>query len=349
MSSPQVPPLRILVTGATGFIGARLAVRAHELGMDVLATGRAGHDLEHERLRQLRAAGVRVETGLLQDVALVRRLLENRDVVIHLAAAHHESEMPPAYFHSVNVDVVRTLLEEGRARQIGRFVYASTIGVYGDSSQVLDEDSVVRPENTYTRTKLEGEGLVRSSRDFQTSIIRIGETYGPGDRRLLKLFRAVDKAQFFMIGDGNNRRQCIHVDDLVRGLLLAAHHPAAVDGTFILAGREVMTTNEMVERVAAALGRKPPRVQLPMWPFLAAASVMEATLPPLRIQPPLHGRRLDFFRKSYVLSIARAQRVLGFEPAIDFAAGAADTARWYRDHGLLAARAASPVIGTESA
>jgi len=343
--------MRLLVTGATGFIGSRLAVSAQRLGMDVVATGRAEHDLEIERLNEVRAAGVRIEPGLLQDVALVRRLLEGRNIVIHLAAAQHESEMPPSYFHSVNVDVVRTLVEECRARRIERFVYGSTMGVYGEASaDVLDEESIVHPENPYTRTKLEAEGLVKAaSRDFQTCIIRIAETYGPGDRRLLKLFRAIDRGQFFMIGAGNNRRQCIHVDDLVRGLLLAAEHPAAVGETFILAGGEVMTTNEMVQRTARALGRKPPRAQLPLWPFLVAASVMETTLPPLRIQPPLHSRRLDFFRKSFVFSTAKAQRTLGFAPQIDFSAGAADTARWYRDHGLLGARAASAVTGTESA
>ena len=146
-----------------------------------------------------------------------------------------------------------------------------------------------------------------------------------------------------MIGSGKNRRQCIHVNDLVRGLMLAAEHRCAVGETFIMAGREVMTTNEMVERIATALDRKPPRAQLPMWPFLAAAAVREATLQPLRIQPPLHRRRLDFFRRSFVFSTVKAQRLLGFTPEIDFQSGAADTARWYRSRGLLAPRATNEV------
>ena len=80
-------------------------------------------------------------------------------------------------------------------------------------------------------------------RDFETCIVRIAETYGPGDQRLLKLFRAIERGHFFMIGTGNNRRQCIHVDDLVRGLLLSALNTrAAADETFVLAGREIMTT-----------------------------------------------------------------------------------------------------------
>lgn len=344
--------MRLLVTGATGFIGSRLALQAYRSGIDVLATGRAEIEVERERLNELRSADVPVEVGTLHDVGFVRRLVHNRSVVIHLAAAQHESHMPAAYFRSVNVDIVRQLLTECRGAGIRRFVYGSTMGVYGAAAgdQQLDEASQVLPENAYQETKLEAEALVRAlSYDFDTSIIRIAETYGPGDQRLLKLFRAIDRGQFFMIGSGHNRRQCIHVSDLVRGLLLAAQHPAATGETFIFAGREVMTTNEMVARIAAALGRKPPKTQLPMWPFLMAATVMEATLQPLRIQPPLHSRRLDFFRKSFVFSTVKAQRLLGFQPEIDFQSGAADTARWYRARGLLSARPASEVARIESA
>src|SRR3989337_4511044 len=98
-----------------------------------------------------------------------------------------------------------------------------------------DENSPVRPENIYTRTKLEAEALVRSfGSHFEICIVRIAETYGPGDHRLLKLFRSIARGHFFMIGSGNNRRQCIHVDDLARGLLLATEHPAANGQPFVL-------------------------------------------------------------------------------------------------------------------
>ena len=86
-----------------------------------------------------------------------------------------------------------------------------------------------------------------------------------------------------------------------------------------------------------------------MWPFVLAARVLETTLPPLHIQPPLHSRRLDFFRKSFVFSTAKAQTLLGFQPEIDFPAGAADTARWYRLRGFLAPRTSDELARPESA
>jgi nucleoside-diphosphate-sugar epimerase len=96
----------------------------------------------------------------------------------------------------------------------------------------------------------------------------------------------------------------------------------------------------MVAAIASALGRRPRRLRLPMWPFLAAAVAFEATLRPLGIQPPLHRRRLDFFRKTFVFSTTKAESLLGFVPRVGFAEGARETAAWYREHGLLGRQAA---------
>jgi len=170
---------------------------------------------------------------------------------------------------------------------------------------------------------------------IETCIGRISETYGPGDFRLLKLFRAIDRGAFVVLGSGENVRQVIYVDDLAACLLLAAEHPGAVGQTFVFAGTEVMTTNAMVAQVAVALGRRPPRVRIPVWPFRAAAAVLESTLRPLGIQPPLTQRRLDFFTKSFLFSTAKYRQDLGFMPRVSFAEGAAATADWYRKQGYL--------------
>jgi nucleoside-diphosphate-sugar epimerase len=265
-------------------------------------------------------------------------VVQGCQAVIHLAAAQHEANVPDEYFFDVNVNGTQTLLDASRSAEVKRFVYGSTIGVYGESdgSQQLDEHTPPRPVNVYGRSKLRAEEVVNSfGEGLETSIVRISETYGPGDFRLLKLFRALNRGRFLIIGSGMNRRQVVHVQDLVRGLMLAATSPAAVGQTFVMAGAEIMTTRDMVRQVAGALGRAPPPWRVPMWPFLAAALVFEHTLSPLGIQPPLHRRRLDFFRKSFVFSTAKAQRLLDFSPSIAFQDGTVETANWYREHGYL--------------
>lgn len=342
--------LRLVVTGASGFIGSRLALHAHRAGIDVLAAGRVETPVEIERAEELRAAGVPFSAGTLQDREYLRSVLAHRSSMIHLAAAQHESHMPAEYFRAVNVQGTRALLETAREAGVRRFVYGSSIGIYGESVEgLLNEQSPPRPENIYTETKLAAEAVVNEfSKDLETCIVRISETYGPSDYRLLKLFRAIDRGHFVMLGSGANRRQCMHVNDLIRMLLLAVQHPRAVGETFVVAGRETMTTNEMVHAIATAMGCRLPRLHLPLWPFNAAAFVMETVLPPLGIQPPLHRRRLDFFSKSFVFSTDKVETALGFQSEIDFLSGAADTARWYRARGLLSARVPHAVAETES-
>ncbi len=346
--APSNPSPRLLITGATGFIGSRFVLHAHRQGLDVVGAGREGSLLETERADELRSAQARIVTGVLQDPEYAAQIVAGRDTVIHLAAAQHESAMPESYFRSTNVEASRVLLEACARAGVRRVVFGSTIGVYGAAHEApLDEHSTTAPDNMYTRTKLEAETLVRQyAHQFEITIVRIPETYGPGDYRLLKLFRALERGRFLMIGDGQNRRQCLHVQDLIRGLLITASHPAAVGETFVFAGREVITTSQMVQTISRALHREPPALGAPLWPFMLGARVMETLLPPLHIEPPLHTRRLDFFRKSFVFNTAKAQRVLGFTPEIDFRDGAADTARWYRLRGLLPTHAGAEFAHT---
>jgi nucleoside-diphosphate-sugar epimerase len=329
--------MKLLVTGGTGFIGSRLALDASAKGHSLVVAGQLNTEAERFRARELSAAGIRVEEGPLQEPGFARRIAQGCDAVVHLAAAQHEANVADEYFFDVNVNGTRTLLDAAKLAGARRFVYGSTIGVYGEySGRPLDESTPPHPLNVYGRSKLRAEELVGSySHALEICIVRISETYGPGDFRLLKLFRAVDRGRFFIIGTGLNQRQAIYADDLVRGLMTAALSPAAVGETFVMAGAEIMTTREVVQRVADALGRKAPRWRVPLWPFLAAAVVLERTLTPLGVQPPLHRRRLDFFRKSFVFSSTKARTKLGFSPEVSFARGVAETARWYRDNGFL--------------
>lgn len=332
--------MRIVVTGATGFIGVHLARWLRVQGHDVVATGRKELHSERARAEELQLAGIRLDAGSLLTPGFAQQLLAGCDAIVHLAAAQHEGNVPDSYFYDVNVGAHRLLLDAAVAAGVRRFVYGSTIGIYGSATRgELNEDSPPRPENVYARTKLEAERITTEySARIQTCIMRISETYGPGDLRLLKLFRGIDNRTFMMLGSGTNLRQVIYVDDLVHGLSLGATHAAGVGQIFVLAGTEVMTTTDMVHRIATTLSRKPPLVRLPMWPFRAAASVLEATLRPVGIQPPLTQRRLDFFTKSFLFSTEKARRLLDFVPRVSFSSGAELTAAWYRANGHLGRR-----------
>lgn len=326
----------VLITGGTGFIGSRLARACVASGDSVRVLGQENTDAERSNATLLRDQGVEVLLRSVSDDESLDELLRGVTVVYHLAAAQHEANIPDERFEEVNVRGTRRLLDAAATAGVKRFVHGSTIGVYGVLDGTIDENSPCNPDNIYGRTKLAGEREVLSAATrLPVSVIRISETYGPGDRRLLKLFNAINKKMFFMIGSGRNLHHLIYVDDLVDGMRLAATAPGAVGEVFLLAGPEPLSTRAMVDTIASGLQRTVRRFAAPMWPFMTAAVVLETVLKPLGIQPPLHRRRMDFFRKSFSISRDKSSTVLGFTPDTSFADGVAHTARWYRENSLL--------------
>ncbi len=330
--------MKVLITGGTGFIGSRLAQRCLEKGYEVSILGREdANDAEIQNRTTLENLGIKVVLGSVADRERMFELATGMNIVFHLAAAQHEMNVPDELFRSVNVEGTRNMLDASIAAGVERFIHGSSIGVYDRSvTSIVDEATPLKPDNIYGVTKAEGEDVVRACNDqVAWTIVRISETYGPGDRRLLKLFSGIKKGVFFVIGSGKNIHQLIYVDDLVDGFLLAAKESAAIGETFILAGSERLTTNDMVSATAEAVGAREKKWRAPLWPFMVIATILEVTLRPLGIQPPLHRRRMDFFTKSFQISTAKAENVLGFKAPTSFAQGTRQTAEWYRSNSLL--------------
>lgn len=327
---------KVLVTGGTGFIGSRLARACLDEGEQVRILGQANTPAERENLDRLRDEGFDVILGSVVDKETVEEAVRGVDVVYHLAAAQHEAGKPDEHFYRVNVVGTENMLEASVKAGVKRFVQGSTIGVYQSDEGIVREGSPTVPDNIYGKTKLEAERVVASFQDeLPTVIIRISETYGPGDRRLLKLFRAIQKKRYFHIGSSDNLHHPVYVDDLVRALRLAAERDQACGQIIVASGYEAVTTREMVATIADALGVQAPSVTLPLWPFWAVACLMEWTMRPFEIEPPLHRRRMHFFIKSFKFSGERAQSLLGYQPQVSFEEGVRRTAQWYQKKNLI--------------
>ena len=329
--------MNVLITGGTGFIGSRLGLRCRAGGHPVLILGQENTPAESSNSKLLEENGARIRLASVTQKKLLPELLKGIDVVYHLAAAQHEVNVPDQRFRDVNVQGTANLLEVSVIAGVKRFVHGSTIGVYGPGMEGrIDENSPLHPDNIYGKTKLEGENIVLSFKDrLPIVIIRIPETYGPGDRRLLKLFKAIRKGVFNMIGDGKNLHHLIYIDDLIDAFSLAAEHPDATGNIFVVAGEEPVTTNEMVAVIAARMGTRIPGYRVPLSALLFLAYLMEKTCEPFGIKPPIYRRRMDFFRKNFVFSQGKAKKILGFQPKVPFPEGIALTAEWYRGMTLL--------------
>ena len=328
--------MNVLITGGTGFIGFRLALRCLERNDKVIVLSRANTAAEECNQKLLEDKGVKLFHGSILDKDLLDKCFPGVDVVFHLAAVQHEMNVPDTMFREVNVEGTGHLLDACVKHGVKRFIHGSSIGVYGKLQGVIDETSPCAPDNIYGITKLEGEQLALSySERLIVSAVRISEVYGPGDRRLLKLFKAIQKNHFFVIGSGQNLHHLIYVDDLIDGFFLMSDDNTSNGEVFLFAGEKPVSTREMAEIIAQVLHKHIPQMNAPLWPFWVAATVMEKTFRPLKIQPPLHRRRMDFFKKSFNLTTAKGFKHFGFIAKTSFSAGIEKTANWYQQEGLL--------------
>jgi dihydroflavonol-4-reductase len=328
--------MNVLITGGTGFIGSRLALHCLEKGFNVKVLGQENTDAEKENSRLIKEKGAEVILASVTDKDKLLDVTKNIDYIFHLAAAQHEMNVPDQRFWDVNVEGAGNLIEAAIQNGVKKFIHGSTIGVYGSLEGEISEDSPANPGNIYEQTKLKAEELVLSfTEKIPVVVIRIPETYGPGDRRLLKLFKGIKKKVFFLIGKGENLHHLIYIEDLIEGMLLAAENSDAVGNVFLFAGQKAITTNEMVDTIARHLNVGFPKIRIPLTPLMITASIMEKTLRPLGIQPPLHRRRMDFFVKGFKLSIKKSNDILGFNPRFDFDTGVKETIKWYEQNGYL--------------
>ncbi|MBA3658656.1 MAG: NAD-dependent epimerase/dehydratase family protein [Gemmatimonadales bacterium] len=323
-----------LVTGATGFTGSRLVHALVADGQSVRVIARSA-----VRARDVLPGGVEIIEGDLTDPVTVSRAVHGAGVVYHLAAVYREAKHGKLTYSDVNVGATKLLLEAARAGKVTRFVHCSTVGVHGHIARPpADEQYPFGPGDVYQRSKYEGERLALSYAErygVPVAVARPTAIYGPGDTRLLKLFRMVAKRRFLLLDGGRVFYHMVYVDDLVRGLRLLGSHPRAVGEVFILGGEEYRTLAELASMIAAELGVPAPWIKLPARPFQMLGSICERVCVPLGIEPPIHRRRVDFYTKSRAFTIEKAKRLLGYRPLVSLEEGIARTAEWYRINGYL--------------
>jgi nucleoside-diphosphate-sugar epimerase len=326
--------VKAIVTGATGFTGGHLARHLIARGDSVRVLVRTAAQAALPAL-----AGMETIIGDLEATDDLFRVVDGVDVVYNIAALYRQAGLPEATYRKVNAEAPGSLVEACAKAGVRRVVHCSTVGVHGDIEHPpADEDAPLRPGDVYQVTKLEGETRARDRAlrgGVELVIVRPSGIYGAGDRRLLKLFRGVARRRFVILGDGEIFYHLTHIDDLVEGFRLAATVAAAAGRTYILAGGEVTTLNELVQLIAAEAGVPGEPWHLPAWPFWIAGAACEAVCAPFGIEPPIYRRRVDFFTKSRAFDITRARTELDFRPHVTLRDGVRRTLAWYRAEGWL--------------
>ena len=280
-----------------------------------------------------------VVEGDLADATSLARLVEGSDAVLHVAAVYRTAGHKDAYYREVNVAGTERLLEAAARAGVRRFVHTSTVGVHGHVEwPPADETAPFAPGDVYQDTKAEAENLALDfgrRRGLPVAVVRPGAIYGPGETRLLKLFRAIARGRYAIVGSGEPFYHPVYIDDLVDGFLLALEREEAVGQAFIVAGPRYVSQRELATLIARHTGGRVLPFRVPAWPLQWAGTVCEALCVPFGIDPPLHRRRVDFWVKSRAFSIDKARRLLGYAPKVDLDEGIARTTAAYREAGWL--------------
>jgi len=324
----------VALTGASGYTGGRLLGALRDRGdeVSVLVRARSLSDA-------VRSRASRVVEGDLADAEALDRLVSGQDAVLHVAAVYRTAGHPDDYYREVNVRGTGRLLEAAARHGVRRFVHTSTVGVHGHvENPPADESAPLAPGDIYQETKAEGEALAfdyHRRRGVPVSVVRPGAIYGPGETRLLKLFRAIARGRYAIVGSGRTFYHPVYIDDLVKGYLLALDRDQAVGEAFLICGPSYVSQQDLAALVAKHTGGRVLPIRIPARPIQWAGDLVEAICVPLGIEPPLYRRRVDFFTKSRAFDISRARTELGFAPKVGLGDGIQRTLAWYREHGWL--------------
>lgn len=309
---------KIIVTGASGFVGRELCTALDNLnGIEIIAAVRGAGEIG---VQEVVVADINSDTAW-------KASLKQIDVVMHLAARVHvmqdDAEDPLAAFRAVNLHGTVNLARQAAAAGVKRFVYVSSIKVNGEctDNEPFTESDDPNPQDPYGISKWEAEqalGKIGRETGMEIVIVRPPLVYGPGVKaNFYSLLKLISKALPLPLGSIHNRRSMIYVGNLVDVLVACATHPAAAGQTYLVSDGEAVSTPQLVKEIATAMQR-PERV----FPFPLSA---------MRFCACMTGRSsaVDRLTQSLEIDSSKIRNELGWHPPYSRQQGLQVTADWF--------------------
>ena len=312
--------MKILVTGANGFVGQVLCRDLIERGYAVRGAVRNGG-------AELPAGAEKTVVGPMDESTGWSQALQGIDVVTHLAARvhvmHEKSSDPLSEFRKVNVTGTKRLAAAAAAAGVRRLVYVSSIKVNGEETRgrPFSETDEPNPQDPYGISKWEAEEALRkisAETGLEIVIIRPPLVYGPGvGGNFVRMLGWIKKGIPLPLGSIKNCRSMIYVENLADALIHCATHPKAANEVFLVSDTETVSTPELIRKLSEQMGIKP--------------AIFAFPLPLLRLLGKLAGKSAEIERLTGSLEIdsSKIRSKLGWSPPHTMPEGIAKTIAWY--------------------
>lgn len=329
----QAQPPRVLLTGATGFVGHHAADAFRQAGIPVRALVRSPAKAAH-----LRDAGFELVSGSLEDRHSLEQACADVEVVVHMAALTHART--EAEYARVNVAGTEQLLDAAlqATPPAARFVFLSSLAASGPciNGRGVTADDAARPLTAYGRSKLDAERVCMAAADrIRMVILRAPAVYGPWDTDLFHFFR-IARFGFIPVPTGPKRMlQMVHAADLADALVRAAVAPDA-RGVYHIAEPTAHAWEDIGRQVGSAVGRKVRALPVPAALIAGLAATSQVAAGAVgRSSIFNRDKAREMLAPGWLCETETARAELGFQARIRLDEGLRATARWYRDNGWL--------------
>lgn len=324
--------MRVLVTGANGFLGSHLSegllAKGHEVRLLVRKTskleGIAGLDVERVN-------------GDVRDPSSLLRAAKGMDAIVH--AAGTTSALNEREYFEVNAHGTNAMISAAVLAEVRRFVYVSSLAAQGPSpdGKIQQPDVDPHPTSPYGRSKLAGERFVlRAQDDLSVAIVRPPVIYGPRDRGLLPLFRLARFRIVPVYADGQNRLSWVHVRDAAAAIATVAAGETPSGSIYTISDGEVYSWHQLIDLVRGALGHGVLRLHVPHRLYWVAGRAGDLAAFAIRRPLPLNSNKVtEMSQRHWICDNARIFHDLGWQPSIPAREGLPDTIRWYRENKWL--------------
>lgn len=325
--------MKVLVTGATGFVGSHLTESLVKDGYEVRILARQSSDTSlAEKL------GVEIVRGDITDVEAVEKAVRGCQHVYHLAAQMLKPGTSKKVYFTVNIEGTKNLASAVLKSNVERLVYTSSAGVYGIIKKPpVTENSPTNPSSAYRESKWLGEEVIRSAfqkEGLPVAIVRLPGVFGPGSLSLLGLTQIIASKRFRIIGTGENHDHLGYVSDVVDGLRRCAQTKGIEGECYLIAGKEAVKVKDLVEMIARELGIENPIASLPVAPYRAFNALGEAVYKRFGLELP-RVHRYALFLADKILDLSKAEKELGYVPKVSVQEGIKQTVQWYREKGYV--------------